>query len=114
MMNRTIKLFQWLLKDYSLFLKKRQIQSGQVMLIMDGLEGFSEKVESHIPIGRCSSFRKYRGASVYEECRDFVANKFQTFCVYSNITLSVHYFDRSNGMDSVQMEEFVKVITNGM
>ena len=104
-MNQTVKLFQWLLKDYSLFLKKGRLESGKVVLVMDGLLRFRQKVENNVSIARCSSFRKYGGGPLYEESRDFVVNKFRALCVYSNITLSVQF------RDGLRTEEFVNVIT---
>lgn len=107
-MNGTIKLFQWLLKDYSLFLKKRRLESGHVVVVMDGLQRFKDKIEGDIPISRCSSFRKYTGGSMYEESRDFVASKFRALCVYSNITLSVHFHEVGDTQRNVDL---VKLLT---
>eukprot|EP00483_Globobulimina_turgida_P003050 UN03055 len=68
-MSRTDKLFQWILKDYSLFLKKHSSKPGHVLLVFDEIEQFKRKLANNVALSVCASFNKYDGTNAYDECK---------------------------------------------
>eukprot|EP01084_Bolivina_argentea_P114142 203278_1 len=90
-MNRTIKLYQWFLKDYSLYLKKNRVKQGKVVLLFERVEPFKDKLAHNIAISQCSSFAKYNGSNEYEPCKEFIEYRFRAMNLYSNVKVNVHF-----------------------
>ena len=97
-MNRTIKLYQWFLKDYSLYLKKHKIKYGNVLCIFDKIELFKTKiVQNNISISQCCSFKKYNGPPFdFEACKDYISYKFEILNLYSNVQLNLYFNDHED------------------
>ena len=97
-MNRTIKLYQWFLKDYSLYLKKHKIKYGNVVLIFDKIDDFKSKlINNNIGINECCSFEKYGGPPYdFNACKEYIIFKFKALNLYSNIKLDLYFNINSN------------------
>eukprot|EP01084_Bolivina_argentea_P132616 234043_1 len=95
-MNRTIKLYQWFLKDYSLYLKKHTIKYGYVLLIFDKIKQFKNKLINNIPLTECIAFDKYNGANDYIQCKEYILNKFKRLNLYSNVKIDLYFNDENN------------------
>lgn len=94
-MNRTIKLYQWFLKDYSLYLKKHRIKHGNVLLIFDRIDSFKTKLlNNNVSINECCSFEKYGGPPYdFIACKEYIIYKFKALNLYSNIKLDLYFND---------------------
>merc|ERR1712176_1391995 len=90
LMNRTIKLYQWFLKDYSLYLKKHKF-----------------KLANNISISQCCSFGKYNGTNDYNSCKEYVSFRFKALNLYSNIKL----FSYFNNEDNAKKCDYLKKIS---
>eukprot|EP00484_Ammonia_sp_Unknown_P026379 CAMPEP_0197027132 /NCGR_PEP_ID=MMETSP1384-20130603/7098_1 /TAXON_ID=29189 /ORGANISM="Ammonia sp." /LENGTH=334 /DNA_ID=CAMNT_0042455931 /DNA_START=59 /DNA_END=1063 /DNA_ORIENTATION=- len=106
-MNRTIKLFQWFLKDFSLYLKKQKVRTGQVLLVFDQMHQFVEKLTNHgIDISRCYSFNKYDGPPRdVDAIKQYIVAKFHSLNLYSCIKLTAYFNDED-------MPKYLRKINN--
>merc|ERR1712176_1067627 len=107
LMNRTIKLYQWFLKDYSLYLKKHKVKFGNVLLIFDKIQDFKFKLANNISISQCCSFGKYNGTNDYNSCKEYVSFRFKALNLYSNIKL----FSYFNNEDNAKKCDYLKKIS---
>jgi len=96
MMKRAVKLYQWFLKDWSLYLKKNGIKSGNMLLIFENVEAFKHKLSNGEGIRQCCSFSKYIGTNDYDECREYIMYRFGLLNLYSNIKMQMYFDDESN------------------
>merc|ERR1712154_553748 len=96
LMNRTIKLYQWFLKDYSLYLKKHKVKNGNILVIFDNVDLFKHKLSNDISLSQCSSFRKYHGNNDYESCQEYITYRFKVLNMYSNLRMNIYFNDEHN------------------